>query len=116
MYDKTMRVALYARVSSTDHGQDVANQLVQLREFCARKEWTVEREYVDHVSGKRSDNRAQFQALMADASKCTFDLVMFWSLDRFSREGVLETLQHLQRLNHFHVDWKSYTEQYLDSC
>jgi DNA invertase Pin-like site-specific DNA recombinase len=42
--------------------------------------------------------------------------VLFWSLDRFSREGVLETLQHLQRLTTAGVDYKSYTEQYLDSC
>jgi len=41
---------------------------------------------------------------------------LFWSLDRFSREGVLATLQHLQRLNSCGVDWKSFTEQYLDSC
>jgi hypothetical protein len=37
-------------------------------------------------------------------------------LDRFSREGVLETLQHLQRLNAWGVNWRSYTEAYLDSC
>jgi DNA invertase Pin-like site-specific DNA recombinase len=43
-------------------------------------------------------------------------LVLFWSLDRFSREGVLETLQHLQKLTAYGVGWKSFTEQYLDSC
>jgi DNA invertase Pin-like site-specific DNA recombinase len=50
------------------------------------------------------------------ASRCEFDIVLFWSLDRFSREGVLETLQHLQQLNSHGVNWKSFTEQYLDSC
>jgi DNA invertase Pin-like site-specific DNA recombinase len=43
-----------------------------------------------------------------------FDVVLFWSLDRFSREGVLETLQHLQKLTSFNVAFKSFTEQYLD--
>jgi DNA invertase Pin-like site-specific DNA recombinase len=43
-----------------------------------------------------------------------FDVVLFWSLDRFSREGVLETLQHLQKLTSFGVAFKSFTEQYLD--
>jgi DNA invertase Pin-like site-specific DNA recombinase len=43
-----------------------------------------------------------------------FDCVLFWSLDRFSREGVLETLQHLQKLTSFGVAFKSFTEQYLD--
>ena len=45
-----------------------------------------------------------------------FDLVLFWALDRFSREGVLETLQYLERLNSYGVAWRSYTEQYLDSA
>ena len=43
-------------------------------------------------------------------------MVLFWSLDRFSREGVLETLRHLERLNSYWVNWRSFTEQYLDSC
>jgi DNA invertase Pin-like site-specific DNA recombinase len=54
--------------------------------------------------------------MMTAASRHDFDLVLFWSLDRFSREGVLETLQHLQRLTSYGVGWKSFTEQYLDSC
>jgi DNA invertase Pin-like site-specific DNA recombinase len=43
-------------------------------------------------------------------------MVLFWSLDRFSREGVLETLNHLQRLSSHGVGYRSFTEQYLDSC
>jgi DNA invertase Pin-like site-specific DNA recombinase len=113
---KTIRVAVYARVSTKDKGQDTENQLAQLRKYCRDRRWTIAREYVDHVSAKRSDNRAQFQALFADASRRRFDLVLFWSLDRFSREGALATMQHLQRLNSYGVDWKSFTEQYLDSC
>jgi len=53
--------------------------------------------------------------MFADASKRKFDLLLFWSLDRLSREGVLETLQHLQRLTGYGVGWRSYTEQFLDS-
>ena len=41
--------------------------------------------------------------------------MLFWSLDRFSREGVTETLNHLQRLTATGVQFKSFTEQYLDS-
>ena len=109
-----MRAALYARVSTRDRGQDVANQLEQLRQFAASQNWTVVHEYIDRASGKRSD-REQFQKLFVDASQRRFDLVLFWSLDRFSREGVLETLQHLQRLTQYGVNWRSFTEQYLDS-
>jgi DNA invertase Pin-like site-specific DNA recombinase len=110
------RVALYARVSTKDKGQDTENQLAQLREFCAKQEWTIVHDYVDHVSGKRSDNRPEFQNMMAAACRREFDLVLFWSLDRFSREGVLPTLKSLEQLTSYGVGWKSYTEQYFDSC
>ena len=43
--------------------------------------------------------------MFEDASQRKFDLILFWSLDRFSREGVLETLQHLQRLKASGVQW-----------
>jgi DNA invertase Pin-like site-specific DNA recombinase len=53
--------------------------------------------------------------MFQDASQRKFDVLLFWSLDRLSREGVLETLQHLQRLTSYGVAWRSFTEQYLDS-
>jgi DNA invertase Pin-like site-specific DNA recombinase len=70
---------------------------------------------VDQASAKTAD-RPKFQELMAAASRHEYDLVLFWSLDRFSREGVPETLQHLRRLTSYGGGWKSFTEQYLDSC
>ena len=109
------RIAVYARVSTKDKGQDPENQLQQLREFAGAQGWTVVHEYVDHVSGKTSD-RVQFKRLFADASRRQFDLVLFWSLDRFSREGALQTLKHLEQLASHGVGYKSFSEQYLDSC
>ena len=41
--------------------------------------------------------------------------MLFWSLDRFSREGALPTLQYLNQLERWGVGFKSLTEQYLDS-
>jgi DNA invertase Pin-like site-specific DNA recombinase len=110
-----MNVALYGRVSTKDKGQDAEVQLCQLRAFAATQGWTVVHEYVDRATGKHGD-REQFQRLFKDASQRKFDLVLFWSLDRFSREGVLETLNHLQRLSAYGVGYRSFTEQYLDSC
>ena len=110
-----MNIALYTRVSTRDKGQDVENQLRQLREFCAKQDWRIVGEYTDPASGKRSD-REQFQQMFTAASRRQFDCVLFWSLDRFSREGVYETLQHLQRLTAYGVGYRSFTEQYLDSC
>lgn len=112
---KQTKIAIYSRVSTRDKGQDVENQLRQLREFCAKQRYDIVREYVDHASGKRSDRDA-FREMFAAASRREFDTVLFWALDRFSREGVFDTLQHLQRLTSYGVGYRSYTEQYLDSC
>jgi DNA invertase Pin-like site-specific DNA recombinase len=109
------RVAIYARVSSKDVGrQDAENQLRQLRAFAVSQSWTVVDEYVDRLSGKTAD-REQFQLMFKSASKRGFDVLLFWSLDRLSREGTVATLNHLQRLNSYGVGYRSFTEQYLDS-
>jgi DNA invertase Pin-like site-specific DNA recombinase len=110
-----MKVAIYARVSTKDKGQDTENQLAQLREFASKQGWNVFSEYVDHESGAKND-RAEFQQMFLDASRRKFDLLLFWSLDRLSRESVLETLQHLNRLTSYGVGYRSFTEQYFDSC
>jgi DNA invertase Pin-like site-specific DNA recombinase len=109
----THRVGIYLRVS-TDK-QETENQAAQLREFAARQGWEIVREYCDYESGSKSD-RAEFQAMFKDASQRKFDLVLFWALDRLSREGVLETLQHLNRLTAYGIAWRSFTEQFFDSC
>src|ERR1039458_4172003 len=109
-----MRTALYARVSTKDGKQDTENQLRQLRQFANTQGWTITAEYVDRASGRRSD-RPQFKKMFEAASRREFDILLFWSLDRLSREGVVETLNHLQRLTGYGVNYRSFTEQYLDS-
>jgi DNA invertase Pin-like site-specific DNA recombinase len=91
------------------------HQLRQLREFSAQQSWTVIREYVDHETAP-TNQRAEFQAMFRDANRRKFDVLLFWALDRLSREGVLETLQHLNRLTAYGVGYRSFTEQYFDSC
>jgi len=107
-------VAIYCRISTRDKGQDFTNQLLALREFAAKQGWIIANEYIDQQSAK-DDDRPAFRQMFEDASKRRFDVLLFWSLDRLSREGVLETLQHLQRLTSYGVAWRSFTEQYLDS-
>jgi DNA invertase Pin-like site-specific DNA recombinase len=108
-----MKIAIYSRVSTTR--QDNENQLVDLHGFAAKQNWQPYDDYVDCESGSKS-NRVEFQRMFADASKRKFDLVLFWALDRLSREGVWETLQHLRRLESYGVGFRSYTEPYFDSC
>ena len=109
-----MKIAIYARVSTKDGRQDTENQLRQLRAFAETQGWGVVHEYVDRASGKRGD-REQFQKMFAAASRREFDCLLFWSLDRLSREGTVETLNHLQKLTNYGVNYRSFTEQYLDS-
>lgn len=85
-----MKVALYARVSTNNHGQDVNLQLSELREYCQRRGWAISSEYVDAgVSGSK-DSRPELNRLMADAKQRQFDAVLVWKLDRFGR-----SLKHL---------------------
>jgi DNA invertase Pin-like site-specific DNA recombinase len=109
-----MKCGIYARVSTRDRGQDFNNQLIALREFAVKQGWAIHSEYIDQLTGS-IDDRPGFQEMFADASQRRFDVLLFWSLDRFTREGALETLQHLQRLTGYGVMWRSFTEQYLDS-
>src|SRR5260370_9823217 len=94
-----MRVAIYARVSTDDRGQDTENQLAQLRAWCAAADHQIVAEFVDHASGgKGADKRPRFAAMLDAAHRRQFDLLLVWALDRLSREGMVPTIGHLQRL------------------
>jgi DNA invertase Pin-like site-specific DNA recombinase len=108
-----VRTGTYGRISTEK--QDTENQLAQLREFAKTQGWQVVQEYVDVESGSKSD-RPEFERMFRDASQRKFDLILFWALDRLSREGVLATLQHLNRLESYGVGFRSFTEPYFDSC
>ena len=103
-----MRVAIYARVSTRDKGQDPENQVHQLRAF-AEQHGTLYKVFTEEVSGGKSD-RAAFKQLLLEAYQKKFDLVVFWRLDRFSREGALPTLKYLKELRDHGVNYKSFTE------
>jgi DNA invertase Pin-like site-specific DNA recombinase len=110
------RAAIYARVSTNDKGQDPENQLRQLREWCRRMGHPVVREYVEHENGgKGVEYRKQLGAMFAGAARREFDLLLVWSLDRFSREGMAATIGHLQRLSAHGVGFHSFTEEHLST-
>jgi len=108
-----MKAALYIRTSTGS--QETENQLIKLREYCKKKNWEIYKEYLDVVSGKET-SRPAFDEMFKDAHKLLFDIVLFWSVDRFSRAGALFTLQKLEELTKIGVSWKSYTEPYFDSA
>lgn len=114
--NKKIKAALYLRVSTNDKGQDTDNQLLQLNEYCQKKGYEIHQVYIDHESGRKGRSvRKQFNQMFKDAAQHQFDLVLFWSLDRFSREGIKKTLHYLQLLDSYDVKFHSYTEEYLQT-
>ena len=109
-----MKVAIYARCSTDNKGQDPVNQLRELRKFAAQQGWTIVHEYVDHATGKNGD-REQFRLMMRDGARRKFECLLFWALDRLTREGIFKTLCYLRQLSDSGVKYRSFTEQYLDT-
>jgi DNA invertase Pin-like site-specific DNA recombinase len=108
-----VRCAIYARVSTAD--QSLENQLAQLLDFAACSGWEITQVYTDEASAKNG-NRPAFKSMMEDASRRQFDVLLFWALDRLTREGLRKTIHYLQRLDDAGVTFRSFTEQYLDTC
>ena len=104
-----IRVALYARVSTSNHGQDVTLQTRELKEFVERRGWQLTGEYVDlGISGSK-DRRPQLDRLMADARKREFDAVLVWKFDRFAR-SVSHLLRALETFQSLGIDFVSLSE------
>jgi DNA invertase Pin-like site-specific DNA recombinase len=104
------RVAIYARVSTTNHGQDVGMQTRELRQFAEARSWTVAGEYVDAGVSGAKDSRPELNRLMADAHKRRFDVVCVWRFDRFAR-SVSHLLRALETFKALGIDFVSYSEQ-----
>ncbi|MBC8378252.1 MAG: recombinase family protein [Planctomycetes bacterium] len=109
-----MRAVIYARVSTTD--QKPENQIRELEAYAAKQGWEIVQTITDKVSGtKQAKDRAGLSKVLNMANQGKFDVLLFWSLDRLSREGTRETLCYLQTLTDRGVKWHSYTEEYLSS-
>jgi|SRR5437899_3329065 len=84
------RVAIYARVSTTNHGQDAGMQTREMGQFAEARGWQLADEYIDNGVSGSTDSRPELNRLMADAKRRRFDVVLVWKLDRFGR-----SLRHL---------------------
>lgn len=114
-----MKVALYARVSkdeasSTGALQDPENQLQPLKAFCQAMGWEIRDIFIDRASGG-SANRPEFQRMLSYVKQKYYDLVLVWALDRFSREGMTNTLAYIKILRQYKTSLKSLQESWLDT-
>jgi DNA invertase Pin-like site-specific DNA recombinase len=106
---QSARAAIYARVSTTNHGQDVSLQTRELEQFAQARGWHVVGQYLDvGVSGAK-DSRPELNRLMAEAHRRKFDVVIVWKFDRFAR-SVSHLLRALETFNALGVGFVSLSE------
>lgn len=102
------KVALYARVSTFEKGQDPQTQLLQLREYSSKRGFEIVGEFVDYASGK-TEERSQYKKMIELARKRQIDVILVWRYDRFARSthALISAMKDFQRLG---VDFISYQE------
>ena len=105
------RVAIYARVSTSDKNQDPETQLMPLRDFCSTQGWDVFDEYIDHAPANDLAHRTEWRRLLDDAAKRRFKMVVVFKLDRAFRsvKHMHDTLAAWEIVG---VSFKSYREQF----
>ncbi len=105
--NSTPRVALYARVSTTDQSTD--SQLLDLRRYVRERGWNIFREYVDEGISGSKDSRPALNELMNDAKKRKFSVVLVWRFDRFAR-STKHLILALEEFKSLGIDFVSYQE------
>jgi DNA invertase Pin-like site-specific DNA recombinase len=106
---KSKRVALYARVSTLNHGQDPEVQLHELRAYCERRGFEIVGEFVDKgVSGSR-EQRPALDKLMAVCRKRLVGAVVVYRYDRFAR-SLRQLVNALEEFNSLGIDFVSLHE------
>jgi DNA invertase Pin-like site-specific DNA recombinase len=101
------RAALYMRVSTLD--QHPETQLHDLEQMAAQRGYTVVQQYTDRISGAKA-RRPGLDAMMRDARRSRFDVVLVWASDRIAR-SVKHFLEILDELNRINIEFISFREQ-----
>ena len=102
-----MKVALYARVSTTD--QSTETQLLDLRRYTRERSWQVFKEYIDEGISGTKDSRPALDELMDAAKKRRFDVVLVWRFDRFAR-STKHLILALEEFKNLRIDFVSFQE------
>lgn len=101
------RAVLYLRVSTAD--QNLGTQRLDLEQMAGQRGLTISGVYEDKISGTRA-RRPGLDALLSDARRGRFDVVLVWAADRLAR-SVRHFLEVLDELNHLNVEFVSFREQ-----
>ena len=115
MNERLQRAYLWLRDSTANKGQDPELQLADLERVCEQRGWQVAHIYRVEESAFGKKPREQFQAMLEDARRGTFDILVCWSLDRFSREGEWSVSRIMAALQDWNVRFYSYSEPFLDT-
>lgn len=95
------------RVSTVD--QHPETQLYDLRQMALQRGYEIVQEYTDRISGAKA-KRPGLDALLRDARRGRFDVVLVWACDRIAR-STKHFLEVLDELNHLNVEFISFREQ-----
>jgi DNA invertase Pin-like site-specific DNA recombinase len=106
-----MRAAIYARVSTSNNGQDPRVQTRELQEYCQRRGWTVAGEYVDVGISGTKEKCPELDRLLTDAHRRRFDAIVVWRFDRFAR-SVSHLLRALENFQALGIEFVSLSEQF----
>ena len=106
VFGHPLRVGLYARVSTLDQ-QTLPLQIRTMREYAAKRNWTIVAQTKEIGSG--ASQREQRETLIAAARRREVDVVLVWRLDRWGR-SVADLVSTLQELQHLGVGFVSLTE------
>lgn len=106
------RIAIYARVSTNEGRQHLANQLRQLRSYATAQGWKVVEEFTDEETGAK-ETRPGLERMLTAASRKEFDIVLIFDLSRLTRRGPASAFKILERLKTSGVDLWSFREEYF---
>ena len=110
-----LRACLWLRVSTDSKGQDPGLQRADLERVCSERGWEIVKVYevAESAFGKRP--REQFKAMLEDARQAQFNIIVVWSMDRFSRESEWSVTRVISMLQDYRVNFYSYSEPFLDT-
>ena len=112
---RPQRACLWLRVSTDSKGQDPELQRADLEGVCQQRDWQIVQVYQVEESAFGKKPREQFQAMLEDARRGKFDVLVVWSLDRFSREGEWSVSRIMAALQDWNIRFYSYNEPFLDT-